>query len=119
MATIELDGSIGNFTLDLETKKGMPLIIHAYYPQDASLRYMWSSQNLENTIKFLNETPVETNFMFVSYSCKSRLTLSAVSNVSSNMSYDMSSNCVFPPSNLLPETPIALANDTAMAKGMG
>ena len=67
IATIKLDGSIGNFTVDRETGKGLPLLVHAYLPEDAALKYMWSPSNINNTNKFLEDIPEDAHFMFISY----------------------------------------------------
>ena len=69
-ATIDLDGSVGNFTLDAKTGQGLPLLVHAYLPEDAALRYMWSEADLNGTQKFLRGIPADTNFLFISYGCK-------------------------------------------------
>lgn len=70
VATIELDGSIGSFNLDLHTREGMPLLVHAYLPEDAALRFMWSRADLNGTKRFLKDVPKETHFLFISYGCE-------------------------------------------------
>jgi hypothetical protein len=67
VATVELDGSIGSFTLDPSSPAGVPLIVHAYLEQDAALRYMWSPENTDSVARFLRDAPQDTHFLFLSY----------------------------------------------------
>lgn len=70
MAVVNLDGTFGNFTLNHETGEGTPLLVHAYFPEDAALRYMWSEDNRNSTIKFLRDMPRGTHMLFISYGCE-------------------------------------------------
>jgi len=39
VATVDLDGSIGSFALDPSNHSGVPLVVHAFLEEDATLRY--------------------------------------------------------------------------------
>ena len=69
-ATIGLDGSPGDFSLSLSPPRGLPLLVHAYLPEDAVLSYMWSAANINKTAEFLDDVPEDVHFLFVSYGCK-------------------------------------------------
>lgn len=72
-ATIGLNGSPEKYTLSLNPPRGLPLLVHAYLPEDAALGFMWSAANRNKTAEFLDEVPEDTHFLFVSYGCKCSL----------------------------------------------
>ena len=69
-STIGLDGSPGEYTLSLSPPRGLPLLVHAYLPEDAALSFMWSAANRNKTADFLDDVPEDTHFLFVSYGCE-------------------------------------------------
>ena len=60
--TTTLDGAF-----ELNHTAGYPLIVHAYLPQDARLRYMWSSRSDDTISAFLRDSPEGIDYLFVSY----------------------------------------------------
>ena len=46
VATVGLNGSIGSYTLDPSSHLGVPLVVHAYFQEDATLRWPAPSYSL-------------------------------------------------------------------------
>lgn len=55
---------------ELNETHGFPLIVYIHLPQDARLRYMWSPENEETIANFLEDSPDDVDFLFMSYGRK-------------------------------------------------